>query len=87
MMIPIPQRGIYKGVEGEDAARGGEHVTDVRITAKQDARLVPLPEGRSYLGFIFARAADPLEVERALRSAHAQLRFAIERDIPVSRRA
>jgi formate-dependent phosphoribosylglycinamide formyltransferase (GAR transformylase) len=87
MMIPIPQRGIYKGVEGEDAARRIEHVTDVRITAKQDTRLVPLPEGRSYLGFIFARAGDPLEVERALRSAHSRLRFAIEKDIPVSRPA
>ena len=87
MMIPIPHRGIYKGVQGEDAARGVEHVTDVRITAKPDATLVPLPEGRSYLGFIFARAADPREVERALRSAHARLRFVIEKDILVSSRA
>ena len=87
MMIPIPHRGIYKGVEGEDAANAIEHVTDVRITAKQDAQLVPLPEGRSYLGFIFARAADPIKVERALRSAHACLRFVIEKDIRISRRA
>jgi biotin carboxylase len=87
MMIPIPHRGIYKGVEGEDAARRVEHVTDVRITAKQDVRLVPLPEGRSYLGFIFARAAAALDVERALRIAHARLRFVIEKDIPVSHRA
>jgi hypothetical protein len=87
MMIPIPQRGIYKGVEGEDAARRVQHVTDVRITAKQDARLVSLPEGRSYLGFIFARAADPLEVERALRVAYTQLRFVIDKDILVTDRA
>ena len=45
--------------------------------------LVPLPEGRSYLGFIFARATTPLAVEQALRAAHAKLRFQIEREIPV----
>ena len=83
MMIPIPHRGIYKGVQGEDAARAVEDVTELRITAKPDAPLVPLPEGRSYLGFIFARAADPLAVERALRAAHATLRFTIEREISV----
>jgi hypothetical protein len=59
------------------------HVTDVRITAKRDASLVPLPEGRSYLGFIFARARTPTEVDRALRSAHAQLRFRLESEVPL----
>jgi len=44
---------------------------------------VPLPEGASYLGFIFARAADPRAVERALRAAHRQLRFAIDPEFPV----
>ena len=83
MMIPIPHRGIYKSVEGEDAARRVEHVTDVRITAKQDVRLLPLPEGRSYLGFIFARASTPLAVEQALRAAHGKLRFRIDREIAV----
>jgi hypothetical protein len=45
--------------------------------------LVPLPEGRSYLGFVFARGGDPEMVEHALRSAHSKLRFTIEREIPV----
>ena len=86
MMIPIPHHGIYKGVEGESAALGVPHVTDVRITAKLDARLVPLPEGKSYLGFVFARAGDPRQVERALRVAHGQLRFVINKDILASNR-
>ena len=30
-------------------------IEDVIITAKQGQKLVPLPEGNSYLGFIFAR--------------------------------
>jgi hypothetical protein len=44
---------------------------------------VPLPEGHSYLGFIFARAGDAGAVERALRDAHAKLRFVIEREVPL----
>lgn len=83
MMIPIPQRGVFRGVDGVDAARGVANIDEVRITAKEDTILVPLPEGHSYLGFIFAHADDTTTVERALRGAHAQLRFAIEREVPV----
>jgi len=83
MMIPIPRRGIYRGVGGIDAARDVPSVTDVRITAKPDQLLVPLPEGASYLGFIFARAARPADVEQALRDAHARLRFTVAPEFPV----
>src|SRR5579862_2032538 len=83
MMIPIPRRGILRGVEGGDAARRVPGVQDVRITAKMEQLLVPLPEGSSYLGFIFASAAEPRAVERALRAAHSQLRFAIDPEFPV----
>ena len=83
MMIPIPQRGVFRGVDGVDAARGVANIDEVRITAKEDTILVPLPEGHSYLGFIFAHADDTTTVERALRGAHAQLRLAIEREVPV----
>jgi len=82
-MIPMPRRGIYRGVDGIDAARAMRDVADVRITAKPDQLLLPLPEGASYLGFIFARAAAPDGVERALRAAHAHLRFAIDPERPV----
>lgn len=81
MMIPIPAAGVYRGVEGVDDAHRVPHVWDVRITAKPDQQLVPLPEGASYLGFIFARAASTDAVERALRDAHAQLRFTIDRAV------
>ena len=37
--------------------------------------MVPLPEGSSYLGFIFARAVTPELAELALREAHSKLRF------------
>ena len=83
MMIPIPRGGVYRGVAGVEEARAVAHVEDVRVTAKLDSLMVPLPEGRSYLGFIFARAGEPATVERALREAHARLHFRIETGIPV----
>ena len=83
MMIPIPRRGILRGVDGIDAARNVPHVEDVRMTAKMEQLLVPLPEGASYLGFIFARAERPADVETALRAAHARLHFAIAHELPV----
>jgi formate-dependent phosphoribosylglycinamide formyltransferase (GAR transformylase) len=83
MMIPIPRRGIYRRVEGEDAALAVIGVGDVRITAKPDAPIVPLPEGRSYLGFIFANATEPSAVDRTLREAHGCLHFVIDRDVTV----
>lgn len=83
MMIPIPRRGILRSVAGVDEARAVPLIEDVRITAKMDQRLVPLPEGSSYLGFIFARGADASAVDRALRDAHARLEFAIAPEVPV----
>ena len=77
MMIPIPKGGIYESVEGVEQARAVRGIEDVIITAKEGQELVPLPEGASYLGFLFARGDDPETVELALRRAHAQLRFRI----------
>jgi formate-dependent phosphoribosylglycinamide formyltransferase (GAR transformylase) len=84
MMIPIPRAGVYQGVRGEAAARQVAGIEDLRLTIKPQARLVPLPEGRSYLGFLFARATDPAAVEQALRQAHACLTFEIGRALPVA---
>jgi hypothetical protein len=83
MMIPIPRRGMLRGVDGVDAARAVPDIEHVTITAKPDQLLVPLPEGASYLGFIFARASSGGAVEQALRAAHARLAFAIDPDVPV----
>jgi biotin carboxylase len=84
MMIPIPKRGLFRGVEGEGSAVAVEGVEEVRITAKPDQLLEPLPEGASYLGFIFARAARSDGVVAALREAHRRLRFTIETAIDVA---
>lgn len=83
MMIPIPRRGVFRGASGVDKARAVAGIVDLRITAKPDQVLVPLPEGASYLGFIFARAGDPATVDRALRAAHARLDFIIDPELRV----
>jgi biotin carboxylase len=77
MMIPIPKGGIYQRVEGVERAQAVAGIEEVIITATEGQRLVPLPEGASYLGFIFARAGSPTAVEAALRQSHAELRFEI----------
>lgn len=83
MMIPIPKAGVYRGVRGMDDARRVGGVEDVVITAKPDQRIVPLPEGASYLGFVFARAGTPADAEAAVRAAHARLAFTIDGALPV----
>ena len=81
MMIPIPTRGMYRGVIGEADARAVNGVTDVRITAKMGQLLETLPDAGSYLGFIFARGVTAADAEEAVRKAHATLAFSISKDL------
>jgi biotin carboxylase len=83
MMIPIPKGGMLHAVSGVEAALATPHVEGVEISVKPHTEIVPLPEGASYLGFIFARAKTPAEVEAALRAAHANLRFDIRLLLPL----
>jgi carbamoylphosphate synthase large subunit len=73
MMIPIPRAGIYQSVDHTFDA----DVDEIVITAIPGQKLIPLPEGASYLGFIFASGRDPAAVEASLRRAHARLEFEI----------
>ena len=84
-MIPIPAAGIYSGVSGVEDASKTADIEAVEITAKEGQQLEPLPEGQSYLGFIFSRASSQEGVERALRQAHACLRFRLSQALPVVR--
>lgn len=83
MMIPIPREGVYVETLGVQNASAVPGITEVIITAKQGHKIVPLPEGASYLGFIVARAETPAEAEQALRSAHQELQFEILGALPV----
>jgi biotin carboxylase len=84
MMIPIPRRGIYRGLEGLAAAQSVPGVTGVAITVELGQIIAPPPDGASYLGFIFSRAASPTAAETALRSAHGRLRFDIRPEYPAT---
>jgi hypothetical protein len=70
MMIPVPRSGVAG-------------ITDVEITARVHDFIASWPEGSSYLGFLFARGAEPEGVERALREAHAELKFTITERLAV----
>lgn len=85
MMVPIPRAGVLREVAGVEAARAVPGVTDVTVTAKAGQILQTLPESASYLGFIFAGAADEGDVVAALRAAHARLRFTIGAVMPMRR--
>lgn len=77
LMIPIPQAGILRRVEGVSAAEKIPYIEEVVIDVREGYELVPLPEGSSYLGFIFARAPNAAQAEAALRAAHACLHVVV----------
>ncbi|HTD53727.1 MAG TPA: ATP-grasp domain-containing protein [Thermoanaerobaculia bacterium] len=77
MMIPIPAGGILEEVAGVEQARHVTGIEEVTISAHLGQRLIPLPEGSRYLGFLFSRADTPAGAEEALRQAHSKLKFRI----------
>jgi hypothetical protein len=83
MMIPVPKSGVLESVIGEDAARTVPGITDLLITARRHDYIAAWPEGSSYLGFLFARANHPEEVEQAIRNAQEKLAFTISPRLPV----
>ena len=83
MMIPIPAAGRLGGIAGLDAARAVDGVEEIVITARRGQTIQPPPDGGSYLGFIFARAARAATVTAALRAAHGRLRIEVQPVIPV----
>jgi biotin carboxylase len=82
LMLPIPRAGVLRGVGGIEAARAVPGVDDVVITIPEGREVEPLPEGDAYLGFAFARADRPEQVEAALRAAQAVLDVDIRPALP-----
>ena len=68
-MLPVPAAGVLRAVTGLDRARAVDGIDDIVITVQVGETLVPLPEGQSYVGFVFATGEHPAEVTRALRAA------------------
>lgn len=82
MMIPVPRAGILKEVLGIETAKRVEGIEAVEVTMSPGQVLVPLPEGTSYLGFLFARGEEPAAVERSLRLANGALSLRIAPSAP-----
>lgn len=77
LMIPTPAAGILRRVEGILAAQAVPNIESVQLAEREGHELVRLPEGSSYLGFIFAKADTPAAVEQALRLAHSKLNIVV----------
>ncbi len=78
LMLPIAEAGILREVRGLAAAEAVPGIDGLRVTIPLGERLVPLPEGDRYLGFMFARAPTPAEVEAALRAAWSRLEVVVD---------
>jgi hypothetical protein len=76
-MLPVPRSGVLRAVEGRDGAAAVPGITGLSITIPVGQRVLPLPEGDRYLGFIFAEAGTRRDVENALTAARDQLRVVI----------
>jgi len=77
LMIPVTQQGILRRIEGLLEASKVEFIEDINIQLRDGYELVPLPEGNSYLGFVFAKAPSFEQVEHALRTAYACLNIVV----------
>jgi biotin carboxylase len=77
-MLPVPRPGILRAVEGKAGALAVPGVTGLTITIPPGQRVRPLPDGDRYLGFVFAEADTPADVEEALTAAVARLRVVIQ---------
>ena len=75
LMIPVTSCGILKRIEGLTEAMQTEYVKDIEIHINPGYELIPLPEGASYLGFIFAQAPDFERTYAALKKAYGKLEF------------
>jgi len=78
LMIPIPRSGVLRQVVGEREARAIPAITGMDLTIVAGNQVLAPPEGDRYLGFVYARADTPEEVEAALRKAMATLEVQLE---------
>ena len=83
LMIPTPGTGVLRRVEGVMAASRIPGVREVSITVREGYELTPLPEGGTYLGFVFALGEGPAAVEDSLRRAREVIRVVVAPSLAV----
>jgi hypothetical protein len=77
-MLPVPRPGVLHAVHGRPGAAAVPGITGLTITIPIGQRVLPLPNGDRYLGFIFAEAGTRHDVENALTAARDRLRVVIQ---------
>ena len=83
LMIPTPGAGTLRRVEGVMAASRIPGICEVSVTVREGYELTPLPEGGTYLGFVFALGDDPAGVEESLRRARETVRVIVAPSLAV----
>ena len=83
LMLPTPGAGTLRRVEGVLAASRLPGIREVSITVREGYELTPLPEGGTYLGFVFALGEDPAGVEASLRRAQETIRVVVAPSLAV----
>jgi biotin carboxylase len=83
MMLPVPASGRLAGIDGVDAALAVPGVSGLEVTVPIGGTITAWPAGDRYLGFLFARAARPEDVEKALRRGFSSLTVRIDAALPV----
>lgn len=78
LMVPIPRTGVLRSVTGVEEVTRMQGVTSVEMTAPIGSHVAPPPDGDRYLGFVFARAADPETVEQTLRATMEKIVVEVE---------
>ena len=78
LMIPTPETGALIRLSGDEEVRSIAGVTGIDITIPPGGEVVAPPEGDRYLGFVYARAQHPDQVEETLRKAMAVLEVQVE---------
>ncbi len=78
LMLPIPATGVLSDVDGIAEALEIDGIDGVEITIARGRRVMALPEGDRYLGFVFASGQDPEHVEDSLRTAAQAMSVTID---------
>ncbi len=74
LMLPVERAGILESVGGREEALAVPGITGLSITIPIGEKILPLPRGDRYLGFLFAEGSAAAEVEDSLRAARRRLR-------------
>ena len=72
-MIPVLREGEFVEMKGMESACTVIGVEGVELTVHPGDRLIPLPEGNRYIGFVYARAKTPAEATAAVTKALSKM--------------